>query len=519
MSYLSLYRKWRPKGFSCIVGQSHVTKVLKNALDLDRVHHAYLFCGPRGTGKTSTAKLLAKALNCPNRTRAEPCNECDMCEKVTRGGMMDVLEIDAASNRGIDEIRDLREKARFAPSEGSYKVYIIDEVHMLTKEAFNALLKTLEEPPKSVIFILATTEPHKLPLTILSRCQRLDFRRISVPDIASHLERVMEKEDISIGEEGVQVIAKRAQGSLRDALSITEQCVSFSGNKVSTEEIYNMLGTVDRNTFFEFADTIVYGRISDGFNIIRRVSEEGKSLEQFAKDCVEHFRNLLIARECGEDSDLLEIFDDEKEVLFKQAKKMTVKQIASTIDVFWELARMLKEAPQDRIALEMAFIKLFSLPAREVEIAEPDIVEPERKVEKIPEKERKIVKKQKPEVVEPAGDEKRIWEKGLTALKGKSVPLSVKLSNGVLKHVDGNILVVEFDNPIFKKMIEKEKDVVEKVFSAVLGREVDLRCVASHRKKEDNQEAPDKVEKKVVDEVLKIFGGKVVKEIKEEEKV
>ncbi|MEM5794931.1 MAG: DNA polymerase III subunit gamma/tau, partial [Bacillota bacterium] len=242
MAYIALYRQWRPQDFEQLVGQEHISTTLKNAITSNRIAHAYLFSGPRGTGKTSTAKIMAKALNCLQGPTIHPCNACDRCKRIIDGSSMDVLEIDAASNRGIDEIRELREKVKFTPVDGRYKVYIIDEVHMLTTEAFNALLKTLEEPPAHAIFILATTEPHKIPATILSRCQRYDFRRIDSEAISGRLLKVLQEMSIEAEPEALGVIARFAEGGLRDALSILDQCIAFSGDRITVEDVRSMLG-------------------------------------------------------------------------------------------------------------------------------------------------------------------------------------------------------------------------------------------------------------------------------------
>ena len=281
MTYISLYRKWRPQTFSEIIGQDHITRTLQNAIQMGRIGHAYLFSGPRGTGKTTVAKLLAKALNCTNGPIPEPCDQCENCRQIREGVSLDVAEIDGASNRGIDEIRDLREKVRFVPSQGRYKVYIIDEVHMLTTEAFNALLKTLEEPPQHVIFIFATTEPHKVPATIISRCQTFEFHRIALPDLLERLEQVSQAEGLKPSAAALNLIARNAQGGLRDALSILDQCIAYAGAEIAVEDVKELLGVVDFDLLTKYTAAIQTGNLVEALIIIDEVLSLGKDLTQF----------------------------------------------------------------------------------------------------------------------------------------------------------------------------------------------------------------------------------------------
>jgi len=296
MAYLALYREWRPQTFGTIVGQEHVTRTLQNAVEAGRTGHAYLFCGSRGTGKTTTAKVLAKALNCLDRNGPEPCNRCANCQAITEGLSVDVIEVDAASNRGIDEIRDLREKVKFAPTTGQFRVYIIDEVHMLTNEAFNALLKTLEEPPRHVVFILATTEPHKVPLTILSRCQRFDFRRIPPDEIAGRLKEVAAGAGIEAEEEALRLIARAAEGGLRDALSILDQGAALGEMKVTAEDVHNILGTVRVDFLSRMAGHLAAGEAGPALRLIGELTGMGKDLRLFAKEMAAFLRALILEK-------------------------------------------------------------------------------------------------------------------------------------------------------------------------------------------------------------------------------
>ena len=294
MAYMALYRKWRPQDFSDLIGQEHISETLSNAITTGKVAHAYLFSGPRGTGKTSTAKILAKALNCEHGPTPSPCNNCVCCQKINDGSFMDVFEIDAASNRGIDEIRDLRETVKFAPVDGRYKVYIIDEVHMLTTEAFNALLKTLEEPPAHVVFILATTEVHKVPVTIQSRCQRYDFKRITQKDILQRLISIAEQMNINVDKEALSIIAIQADGGMRDALSLLDQCLAFTKDKLTVDEVRKVLGLVGHDWIWQITDALSNKDAQTILTILDNVIAQGKEIKQLLNELILHFRSIML---------------------------------------------------------------------------------------------------------------------------------------------------------------------------------------------------------------------------------
>lgn len=359
MSYTALYRKWRPSTFDEVKGQDHIVTTLKNQVINDRIGHAYLFCGTRGTGKTSVAKILAKAVNCAHPVDGNPCGECEVCRAVAAGASMNVIEIDAASNNGVDNIREIKEEVAYPPTQGRFKVYIIDEVHMLSIGAFNALLKTLEEPPAYVIFILATTEAHKIPITILSRCQRYDFKRISIDTISARLSELMVAEDISADERALRYVAKAADGSMRDALSLLDQCLAFyMGQELKYENVLEVLGAVDTEVFSDFFRGIVAGDAIGLIHKLEKIIIDGRDLSQFVSDFTWYLRNLMLLQSQTDASDVLEMSEENMKLLKEDAKLTDLNGVMRYIRIFSELSGQLKNSSQKRVMVEVALIKM-----------------------------------------------------------------------------------------------------------------------------------------------------------------
>src|SRR2546426_4073644 len=360
MSYQVIARKWRPQTFDDLVGQQHVTETLKNAIKNDRVAHAYIFSGARGVGKTTAARILAKALNCMKGPTAQPCGECDSCKEIAAGTSLDVIEIDAASNRGIDQIRELREMVRYAPAASRSKVVILDEAHMLTGEASNALLKTLEEPPDRVIFVMATTEPENLADTIRSRSQHFHFRALTFAEIAGRLEEIAKKENLKIDPGAMAVIARMAEGSLRDALSLLEQARAYCGDTIPDKDVRELLGVVPDDALEELVGAISSGSADRALGLVHTFQKEGRNLQHFCREAIRHMRNLLIARVCGADSDLIAATPDQRPALAKAAAQFSEEDLTRFFQILLQTDDDLRRKPDPRVHLEMGLLRLIN---------------------------------------------------------------------------------------------------------------------------------------------------------------
>ncbi len=501
------YRKWRPQTLAEIVGQEQVTQTLSNALKSGRVSHAYLFYGPRGTGKTSTGRILAKAVNCLSNGKGEPCNTCEICRAITEGRALDVIEIDAASNRGIDEIRDLREKVNYAPNQARHKVYIIDEVHMLTKEASNALLKTLEEPPPYVIFILATTEVHKVLPTILSRCQRFDFRRISQADVVSKLTRICSAEGIHIEPEGLRLIAKSATGSLRDAENLLEQLTTYYGAEVELRQVQAILGITGDERAKELIRHIVNNDISAGVSTINSVNSDGLDLRQFNREVVEYLRELLLIKTGSEEA--VDLTAEDIAELKELAARTSLAQILKAIKLFGQL-EIGFDSPlaSSTLPLELALVDcaLPSVEERESPTTPPEYQPPQPVKEVSPPKQQPVKPKSagvpkveppkaagipttSPELHNEIERLRQNWRQVLA-----EAPAAIKRTNAIaiLRSADvkpvaieGDTVVLDSKYEFYKEQIERPENlkIVEEIISNFLGHPCRVRCI---HKPEDN---------------------------------
>lgn len=549
MSYIALYRQFRPQTFAELKGQDHVSRTLRQALATDRLHHAYLFCGPRGTGKTSTAKILAKAINCTEREDGEPCNQCPSCHRITEGNAMDVLEIDAASNRGIDEIRDLRERVRLSPVESHFKVYIIDEVHMLTPEAFNALLKTLEEPPEHVVFVLATTEPRKIPPTILSRCQRFDFHQISVPVIIEQLREITGEAGGEIEEEALYLIARQARGGLRDALSLLDQCLASGDGKVTLQDVASLVGAVDDDFLLEFHGGVIKGEAGHCLVLLDRLLNTGKEPRQFLSDLILFYRNLVLLQLGGVTGEIIALSPETRDRYEDAAKQLSREQLMAAVKSLSQTEGEIKWTTQPRILLEMGILQLLDALENEKdrkEIPEKKVVQEKQKVARremaataetdlpstpdqpgpalTPER---AVSRRKGSTPEPAPADavldinliKAKWEGFLEALKKASIMTHAFVVDEKPISVEGSSLILEFksDHRFHKERCEMESNrkIIEQVLESFYGRKIELHCVLQQ------EQAPAKTElgpeeEDLIQSAINLFGGQLV-EIKEEE--
>lgn len=503
MSYRALYRVFRPQTFSEVRGQDHISTTLKNAIVTERLAHAYLFCGPRGTGKTSSAKILAKAVNCLDLQDGEPCNQCASCKAINEENFLDVLEIDAASNRGIDEIRDLRDKVRFAPSQGKRKVYIIDEVHMLTNEAFNALLKTLEEPPAHVLFILATTEPQKIPLTILSRCQRFDFRKINTAEIGSHLADIVREEGVSISEDALNAIARKAAGGMRDAISVLDQCIAFAGERIELEHVEMVLGTVSEEATASLVDTVIQQDYSQMFLSLNDFIQQGKDIKQILRDCIQYCRQLLLLKVAPKEQ-LVELAPDSISKAREQASALPVEFLGRMINRLTAAEKDLRYSNQPQILLEAAFVDLM------IQGLEPAVSQPMQAASTAGKTAKTSLSAAEKPAAKPvqkliASEELlQQWSEVMAQIKGKSIKLHAFLNDVKPASFKNGELILRFglQYKFHHNMVNQEENLrlISQVVSQLTGQPVKVTVEL------ENEDGYIKQELTLVDEARKLFG-------------
>ena len=513
MAYKALYREWRPQTFDDMIGQEGIKRTIKNQIIMNRVPHAYLFCGTRGTGKTTTAKILAKAINCPNVKDGEPCNKCEACTEINNGSNMDIIEIDAASNTGVDNIRRLIDDIKYPPHNARYKVYIIDEVHMLSLSAFNALLKTLEEPPSYVKFILATTDPQKVPPTILSRCQRFDFKRISTSDIAARLRTIADENKVEVEDMTLDTIAKISDGAMRDAISIFDQAISVSEGRVDYKDVASMLGLASGDYIFKLVDNMIEKNVDDAMDMIDETIMNGKDVMQFIKDITRHLRNLLMVKISRRPEDIMDISQDSIKLLKEQAKSIRSEEIMRAISIMLQAENDAKFGNQPRIIIELAVIKFCKreydsspemllnrinqleeavkkgivVSQEEVKSEAPAAAAPERKRTRIREDKTRgdsLVAAEEELNGEPISLDqvKTCWQEAIDTIKSeKKVVVGVMLALGEIQGTNGNLITIGFDkdHAFGKENLEKyeNKRIVEDSFSKVLNKKARVEFV------------------------------------------
>lgn len=506
MSYMALYRKFRPDEFEDVKGQDAIVATLKNQIKSDRIGHAYLFCGTRGTGKTTVAKIFAKAVNCEHSKDGSPCGECETCRSIAAGTSMNVIEIDAASNNGVDNIREIREEVSYRPTEGRYKVYIIDEVHMLSIGAFNALLKTLEEPPEYVIFILATTEAHKIPVTILSRCQRYDFKRISIETISARLTELIEKEKWDVEEKAVRYIARMADGSMRDALSLLDQCASFYiGKRLTYDHVLEVLGAVDTEIFSRLLRELLAFDVSAVIETVDELVMQGRELSQLSADFTWYLRNLLLVR-CSDDmEDVLDVSTENLERLKEEAALIENDTLMRYIRIFSDLTNQLKYAAQKRVLLEITLIKLCR---PQMETGADTLLERIRAIEKqleegvvsaAPAKERtsrsdhisSAEQKKTPELPQALNEDVKAVVRDFRAIVNNASPmLRTYLKKARLSAGEGNRLMIVLPDEVSAGAVgsETHKQEIKELIAGKTGKqmEIDVRCVEEGRRFEES---------------------------------
>ncbi|AJD27277.1 DNA polymerase III subunit gamma/tau [Clostridium botulinum] len=541
MGYTALYREWRPRTFKEVVGQKHITVTLKNQVIEKRIAHAYLFCGTRGTGKTSTAKILSKAVNCLNPKDGEPCNECEICNKINSGTLMDVIEMDAASKRKLEDIKEVIENVKYPPQEGKNKVYIMDEVHMLTQEAVNAFLKTLEEPPSNVIFILATTDPQKLPITILSRCQRFDFRRIKNEEIFERLRAIVSEQGIYADDKSLNLIARMSDGAMRDALSILDQVISTGDGKVEYDQVLDMLGLVTNENLLRITNSIIEKDVEKSMRIIEDIVLSGKDIYNFIKDMITHLRNILMVKVSKNPNEILDMSSENIDLVKEQSEKIRIEEIMRDIKILQEAEQQSKWVKQNRIYLELAVLKMCKI---EYDTSKEVILSRLNKIEEliksgniklaINEEKKKIepkefnLKREKESMqhskIEKNSLEdynkdskltvetvKKMWHDILEAFKARRLMvLYAALVTANIKSCKEGIITLNYNKQYSfnKKRLEKPENnkIVQEIFSEVLKEKIRIIYIVEEKAKEEN----------LPEEILKNTFGENILEIIDE---
>jgi DNA polymerase-3 subunit gamma/tau len=537
----AFYRKWRPRTFDEVVGQNHVTQTLHNGVKSGRIVHAYLFSGPRGTGKTSTARILAKAVNCLSESDDKPCNVCQMCQAIDEGRLIDLIEIDAASNRGIDDIRNLRERIAFAPSEARYKFYIIDEVHMLTDPAFNALLKTLEEPPGHAILVLATTEPQEIPATVLSRCQRFDFRPIPLEAMIARLRAIAAQEGLGADEAALDLIARQATGSMRDAESLLDQLASYGGQEITLQRVQTMLGTVSHQGIANLVDHLATRDVAAGLDQIGQAVVDGADPRQLNKELLEYLRGLLLMKTTNAGPQYTT--EEQRNQMARQAESFTLDSLVAIIKLFSQAAQDFRAAARPQLPLELAFVEATLSPELEREAAPtPQYSAPDKRphepteerttaappVEHSPSTTRPQADSQpKPSKVKestaPPGEKGNVaplerlqnsWTQILTAIKAKSMHLEAVIKDCPAAAVEDDVVTLRARSRFHKERLDEDRarQSVEEEISKIMGQPYRIKCILTSDMEQQQPQRPDDIESLAEDPVVRAgldLGGKI----------
>jgi len=540
MAYTALYREWRPKAFKDVVGQKHITTTLKNQIINNRIAHAYLLCGTRGTGKTSTAKILAKAVNCLNIQDGEPCNECEMCKSINAGLSIDVVELDAASHNGVGNIRDIIIEVQYPPREAKYKVYIMDEVHMLSDGAVNAFLKTLEEPPSRTIFILATTDPQKLPITILSRCQRFDFTRIKSEDIFERLRRIVKEQGVFADDKSLHLISRMSDGAMRDALSVLDQAISMGNSKVDYDELINMLGLVTNDNLLKLTDALIDKNVERSMRAVDDIVISGKDIYNFIKEMISHVRNLMMVKVSNNPEEILDMSLENIQIIKEQAQKIRMEELMRIIRILQETEEQSKWSKQTRIYLELAIIKICKIEydtSKEVMLARINKLEeaikngqvtvtiaegsadsqkivnraPAQQVKKPEQVKEQVHEEVNPHSTVTLDTVRKSWRDIMELLKSRrQMVIYASLITGELIGCKDGVIEIKFEEmyAFNKQRLEKEdnRKVVEEVFSQALKEKIRIRYIVD--KKQEKSKSPEAM-------LMETFGEELVEIIDE----